>query len=141
MSLSREQILNAEDIKTELVPCPEWGGDVRIRVLTLTELQQWRRSNLSRVTYRDKDGKPMNDYVADPDKVLTSDVRLICISAIDDAGKPLFTPEDVDRLMKKSAAPLARLAMRTIEISGVRETPADTEGFSGPSPNGSSSSD
>lgn len=141
MSLSREQILNHEDIKTELVPCPEWGGDVRIRALTLTQLQEWRRSNLTRIQYRDKDGKPITDYAADPEKILTSDVRLILISAIDDAGQPLFRREDVDALMRKSAAPLARLAMRTVEISGVRETPADTEGFSEPNPNGSSSSD
>ena len=33
MVLSKEQILQADDLKTETVEVPEWGGDVLLREL------------------------------------------------------------------------------------------------------------
>ena len=35
--LSRQAILQANDITAETVPTPEWGGAVRVRMLTGTE--------------------------------------------------------------------------------------------------------
>ena len=32
--LTREDILNYNDIKTEIVPVPEWGGEVKVKGLT-----------------------------------------------------------------------------------------------------------
>ena len=29
--LTREDILNYNDIKTEIVPVPEWGGEVKVK--------------------------------------------------------------------------------------------------------------
>ena len=36
--LSKEQILKSDDLKSEIVAVPEWGGDVKVRVMTGTEL-------------------------------------------------------------------------------------------------------
>lgn len=135
MSLSRDQILQCSDIKTEIVACPEWGGDVRIRALTLAQAQDWRRSSLTKTTVRDQSGKPSTEYNVDPDKLARSDVRLVVMAAIDDAGAPLFTVSDVDALMGKSPAPVTRLAKAIVTLSGLTlEAVEDAEKNSAPSP-------
>jgi len=44
MTLNKEQILRADDLKTEEVDVPEWGGSVRVRVLTGTERDAFESS-------------------------------------------------------------------------------------------------
>ena len=142
MSLSRDQILQFQDIKTTEVDCPEWGGSVRIRALTLAQAQDWRRSSLTKTIVRDKEGKPSTEYNVDPDKLAKSDVRLIVAAAVDDDGKALFSAGDVELLMQKSPAPVTRLAKAIVELSGMRnEAAEEAEGFSEPNPSDSSSSD
>lgn len=141
MSLSREQILQFQDIKTTEVDCPEWGGSVRVRALTLAQAQDWRRSSLTKTIVKAKDGKPSTEYNVDPDKLAKSDVRLIVAAAVDEEGKALFNSADVELLMQKSPAPVTRLAKAIVELSGmVQGAVEDAEGFSEPSPSDSSSS-
>ena len=35
--LTKEQILESDDLKTEVVDVPEWGGEVTIRIMSGTE--------------------------------------------------------------------------------------------------------
>jgi hypothetical protein len=37
MTLTRDSILNAKDLKKELVKVPEWGGEVYVRCMTGSE--------------------------------------------------------------------------------------------------------
>ena len=142
MILSKEQIFQAQDIATDVVTCPEWGGDVTIRALTLAQAQEWRRSSLTKTVIRDKDGKPSTEYIVDHDKLLTSDVRLMITACVDQAGNPLFTRDDIDALMKKSPGPVTRIVKAIVEISGLRaDVIEETEKNCVPSPNGSSSSE
>lgn len=95
MALSRDAILAADDRATEVVQCPEWGGEVRIAAMSGTARDAWEQSLVG------ADGKANLENVR---------ARLVCCTAIDDDGKPLFGSDDVVALGQKSAAALDRCA-------------------------------
>ena len=43
-ALTRDEILGADDLKTESVKVPEWGGTVLVRELTGAERDEWEAS-------------------------------------------------------------------------------------------------
>jgi len=91
--LNKDAILAAEDKKFEDVDVPEWGGSVRVRMMSASERDQWENE-----TYG-------------TGKVNTVDfrARFVALCAIDEAGNLLFTPDDVDALGAKSAAAVQRV--------------------------------
>lgn len=94
MLLTREAIVQAQDLKSEDVAVPEWGGSVRVRMLTGTERDALGRSMFG------ADGKPsMAGY----------DVKLVARCMIGEDGLPLFGPDEVEQLGTKSAAALTRV--------------------------------
>ena len=106
--LTRESILAAQDLKTESVAVPEWGGEVMIRVLSGAQ-----RDRLDAFLARtlDKDGK-----LKDPTGMRT----LVCVLACCDAqGAALFKPEDVDALKAKSSAALDRVFKAAAKLNGL----------------------
>ena len=40
--LSRDDILNADDLTIETVAVPEWGGEVNVKTLTGAEKDKWQ---------------------------------------------------------------------------------------------------
>lgn len=116
--LSRDSILTANDIPTAVVECPEWGGSVRIRALTLQELSDWKRSLVLKESKRNmKTGSMETDYVIDVPNVQRGEVRLIVKAVINEDGKPLFLETDVDTLLQRHTAPLKRLAIEIQRLS------------------------
>ena len=73
--LSRGEIERADDLATIDVPCPEWGGDVRLRALDGVQRAAW----MTAVSVEDRDARLNNIYA-----------RLVSMSAIGADGKPLF---------------------------------------------------
>ena len=99
--LSREAILEAQDLKTETVEIPEWGGAVLVRGLTVGEVSRI-------VNMATPKGGTLN--------VLNSAVWTFIAGVVD----PKFTEEDFDALKKKSAAILR--AVKVINrLSGINE--------------------
>lgn len=94
--LTREAILGANDLTAEVVEVPEWGGAVRVRVLTAAERDQFEASVLS-------------DGVSGPARVGNIRARLAALTLCDEAGAPLFTPDDLEALGAKSAAAMDRI--------------------------------
>jgi hypothetical protein len=90
--LNKEAILAAQDIKTEEVDVPEWGGAVRIAVMS---------------------GRARDQFVADNDaqKVEYSlfQARLLVATVVDEVGNPVFANDDIEPLRGKSRAALDRL--------------------------------
>lgn len=114
--LSKDEILTADDLDTEDVPCPEWGGDVRVRALTGGERDRYEmKAALSR-----KDGTDMDFRT-----------EMVVRTIIDEEGNRLFTDKEMSRLAAKSAAPLDRLFDVVRRLSGMEEeaTEEDAEGF------------
>lgn len=117
--LSRDAILAADDREYEVVPCPEWGGEVRLRSLTGAERDAYEQSL---VQTRGK-SREMN--------LRNARAKLVALCAVDENGKRLFTDADVNALGKKNAKPLDRLFDVARRLSGLTEDDVDrlTEDF------------
>lgn len=111
--LNKEQILKADDLKTETVSVPEWGGDVLVRALSGTERDRFESMIVS--------GQGRNQ------KVNTENVRakLVALVAVGEDGKRLFSDADVAALGKKNAAPLERVFKVGMRLSGLSQGDVD----------------
>lgn len=94
MPLTREQIERAVDARIITVPCPELGGDVCLRMMTVGERDSYELALV------ENDGKPIPDFRSE----LLS--RTIC----DESGNLLFPGKDgVASLKKRSADAMHKL--------------------------------
>jgi hypothetical protein len=94
-SLSREDILNSQDLPMERVDVPEWGGFVYVRTMTGRE-----RDNFETSISGGKGKKTnMNDFRA------RFAVEIIC----DEDGERIFNRSDIEALTTKSGRALDRV--------------------------------
>ena len=121
---SADAILQAEDFVYDEVDCPEWGGTVRIRSL----------SGAQRVTLK----KAVDAGRDDIDETL-------CVMAIvDQDGNRILHQQQIAELGRKNTSVITRIAMKVLEISGMRDPEKavkDAEKNSGPIPSDDSSFD
>ena len=96
--LSRDAVLNAQDLETVDVYVPEWGGKVRVRTLTAEEKD---RLEISLVM--------ANGKIGDPKNIRNVRARFVAEASVDEDGKKLFRESDVIALGQKSAAALSRV--------------------------------
>lgn len=128
--LGRDVILAAPDLATEDVEVPEWGGTVRLRMLTGKERDAFEASCL-----RDRhDGTKEFDS-------RNMRAKLVALTLIDENGGRLFSEEDVNALGKKSAKALSRIFDHAASLNGIG--PEDAKKLAGESDGqgGDSSSD
>jgi hypothetical protein len=128
-TLSKDQIVAAMDIATEVVPVPEWGGAVAVRALNGLERDAFEQT-MVRV---DADGKRQANL---------SNMRAkLCAACIVDGvtGDRLFTDATLGELANKSAVALDRVFRVAQRINGMGDG-ADVEKNSAPGPSGSSTS-
>lgn len=92
--LDRNAILTVQDLKTEDVSVPEWGGDVRVRTLTGTERDKLREA------MRGEDGK------IDP---INYQAKLLSRTLVGEDGNLLFSEADLHALASKSTIALERV--------------------------------
>lgn len=104
MYLSKDDILKADDLPTEDINVPEWGGTVRVRGLTATERD---RFEFRLAAAKDK-----------PDEV---DVRAQIVGRclVDEDGSRLFTDKELPKLGVKNAAAMDRLFDVVRRLSGM----------------------
>ena len=102
--IDKAGILAAQDIHTEDVAVPEWGGSVRVRELSAADLVGFWDA------CRDADGKLV------PDRVQPA---LLLRAVVGDDGAPLFTAADVDDLMRKSARNIGLLFEAAQKVNGI----------------------
>jgi hypothetical protein len=109
--LNKDQILKADDLPTEIVPVPEWEGEVLVRGLNGTERDEFEAST---ITMRGPQGRQQ----AVPD---TANIRakLVARCVIEDDGTPMFTQQDVHALGQKSSAALDRIFEAAARLSGI----------------------
>lgn len=102
--LTRDSILQADDLPKESVEVPEWGdGVLWVRTMSGTERDAFEQSMVN------KKNKPNMDNVRARFAVLT-----IC----DEAGERLFQAADAEALGKKSAAALDRIFAVAQRLNG-----------------------
>ncbi len=111
--LTAKQILEADDIKTERLAVPEWGGDVLVKALTGAERDAFeeeiiqikgKKTTMNRQNFR---------------------ARFVAASLVDEDGKKLFTPDQIKALGQKSAAALQRVFDLAADLSGLSDEDED----------------
>lgn len=105
--LTREAILEAQDIARELLEVPEWGGAVWVYGMTASE-----RDHLEKSLVQAK-GK---DVQANMENIRAK-MAVVCLR--DENGKRLFNEGDIHELGKKSAAALDRVFDVAQKLSGL----------------------
>ena len=114
--LSKTAILTANDLQTEDVEVPEWGGAVRVRSFTGRERDAFE-SSMVRGEGRDRKVDLTNMRA-----------RLVGLTVIDETGQRLFTDDEVDLLGAKSGAALDRVFAIAQKLNGL--SGADVEELS-----------
>jgi hypothetical protein len=112
-SLTREQILAADDRRRERIEVPEWGGTIWVRTMTAggrDAYEAW-------LFEASKGGKTVP---------LLARARLVVACATDEAGARLFEDGDVQALAEKSApaVELAAEAAKRVNVMTVTEAEA-----------------
>jgi hypothetical protein len=105
--LTREQILQANDLPTQEVPVPEWGGSVLVRGLTGKERDEFEMSMIQMTG-------PSVEL-----RMQNARARLVALGCIDEQGNRLFTAKDVEALSRKSGAALDRVYSAIQKLSGL----------------------
>jgi hypothetical protein len=111
MSLTKEQILAADDMGLLELEVPEWGGSVRIRVMTAGERDSYENE------WMVNKSKGVDDFRA---KFLQ---RVLC----DDKGELLFTAAEIKQLSKKSARVVTKVWNAAMKHNAL--TDQDVEDF------------
>ena len=111
MSL-RDAILNADDFQSKPEDVPEWGVKIMLR-----EMSGPGRNKFFEIVEFDKDNKaPLVEMYA----------AAIALSARDpETGELIFTPEDKQALMEKSATVIERLGKAALVLSGLAPNSRD----------------
>ena len=122
-TLDKTAILAAQDIKTEDVPVPEWGGSVRVCTLSAGDLLGFWDA------CRDEAGALRRDRVQP---------ELLLRAIVGADGTPLFTGADVCDLMAKSAAAVGRLFEAAQRLNGLGGEAEEAAKNSGAAPSGAS---
>lgn len=104
--LNKDAILAADDMVTEVVEVPEWGGKVMIRTMAGKERDAWEARFVS------MDGSPVG-------YVYGLRAALVALTVVGQDGKRLFTEKDIDALGKKSAKALSRVFMAAQKLNGL----------------------
>lgn len=110
--LKRQQILDANDMKTEIVSVPEWGGDVCIKMMTGTERDAFEAATIK----QNKNGSQSRNF----DNVRARFLVKVIIDP-DDNNLPVFTESDIKALGAKSVAALDRVFSAAQELNSVTD--------------------
>jgi hypothetical protein len=106
MPLTREQIESANDAKIIKVPCPELGGEVCLRLMSVGDRDSYELKLL------EGDGKAIPDFRSE----LLS--RTLC----DEKGELLFPGKDgVESLKKRSSGVMHRLWQESMKHNALSE--------------------
>ena len=114
--LTREQILQATDVDIEEVDVPEWGGTVRVCALDALYIQRLIQSGFVSASSGQADMSKLDI------------IDLACRSIVDENGEPMLSKNDVKALGRKSFAPLMRVAVKALQLTGFAANEEESEG-------------
>ena len=126
--LSKQQILDAKDIKIEKVEVPEWGGSVYIKVMNATQ-----RDEFETFVYKRQDQKDLRGMRV-----------LLCKLCLCDAeGKQMFeSDKDMKALADKSGSALMVVFQAAQKLNALSpDDVGELEGNLKPDPSDGSTSD
>lgn len=109
----RAKILDAKDIKTELVVVPEW--DVTVEVRCLTGAQQLAISKAAQVKGKDAEGEETS--TTDNDLLLQG--LLLAATFDPETGERVFEMTDADGLYAKAGSALNLVSAAVLRVNGM----------------------
>lgn len=128
--LSKSDILGFNDVVTEEVVVPEWGGR-KVRVMGLTG----RGRDDYEAAILDQRGKKTRVNMRN------ARARLVALTVVDERGERIFSDDDIPMLGQKNAAALDRIFDVARRLSGLSdEDVEELEGNSAGTPSGDSPS-
>jgi len=113
MLLTKDAILAANDLVTEDVEVPEWGGTVRVRTLSGAERDAFEQAVVTRK------GKNVTTNLAN------IRAKMVALCVVDENGQRLFADKDVLLLGTKSAAALDRVFTVAQQLAGLTDKDVD----------------
>lgn len=111
--LNKQQILDAEDFKTEIVDVPEWGGSVMVMTMT-SEARDALEASF--VDFDDDKSKAKENSQA---RLANIRAKYVAASVVDEKGNLIFSQKDIIALGKKSAAAMDRVFAVTQKLNKV----------------------
>ena len=103
--LSRQAILECNDLPRKRLNIPEWGGDVFIRVITVEELSTMIDVHNHKTAHNEN-------------------ASLVAIALCDEQGQRLFSDEDIALLSHKNALVMGRICKEILELNHIGDTEA-----------------
>jgi hypothetical protein len=98
--LTAEDILNADDVEYKKVLVPEWGGAIRLKIMSAADAIRFNRM-------------PNRDEAI---------VQILAFCACDEDGKLLFTSaKQVEKLREKNIKVFSRLQDACLELNGFKK--------------------
>jgi len=110
MSLTKEQILNSQDLTKEKIEVPEWGGVIFVRTMTGAERDSFEQGIVN------------DDRTANLSNIRA---KLCALTVVDEEGKRIFTDDDVKGIGEKSSLVLDRVFQVAQKLNGI--SPTDVE--------------
>lgn len=106
--LTKDQILQVEDLDTKDIYVKPWDGYVRIRTMTAHERDQFEQQMFS-----NKGGKK--------DKLEDVRAKLVSMTLVDENNNRLFAEKDVKALSKKSSKALDQIFAEAQKLNSVSD--------------------
>ena len=132
--LTKAAIMAADDLAHEDVAVPEWGGSVRVRELTAAESAKHTQSMLLQRNGAVVLGADGETPLMSASGLVDSDLLLLSMCLVDEAGDPLFGTKDLAKLGEKSQTALSRVLDVAKRLSGMEApspAPSPTSGRGG----------
>jgi hypothetical protein len=119
-TISKDDILQADDLPIEEVECPEWGGSVAVRTMTGSDRDELEND----LSVRQRQGKrtDLRGFKA----------RLVQLTVVNGDGGLMFAKEEIAMLQKKSSTVIDRIAATAMKLNGLAS--GDVEEMLGNSP-------
>lgn len=123
--LSRNQILEAKDIKTKDIEVHEWGGTIRIKQLSAKEynditmnMVNIRKMAAKQLSSKKNADENLEDAINEL-AIKNQKILLIIKSVVDENMKPLFTEADLELLYQKNTNVIDKIIAEIEELNAV----------------------
>ena len=123
--LTRNQILEAKDIKTKDIEVPEWGGTIRIKQLSAKEynditmnMVNIRKMAAKQLSSKKNSDENLEDAINEM-AIKNQKILLIIKSIVDENMKPLFTEADMELLYQKNTNVIDKIIAEIEEFNAV----------------------
>ena len=108
--LTKTQILSASDSDFSEVSVPEWGGEVRIRAMSLRE-----KDTLDRLFK--KEDLTDSEFMS----------HVLLVGVCDETGQPIFTSDDIPGLLDRNLSVVRRIVAAWRKLNGLLTEGADDQ--------------